>query len=203
MPAPMRARTNSSKKLQRRVRELTRTETALPVEVGAFDEHRVGLKPILRKIWAPRGWRPVAAGHHRFQWLYLYGFVRPATGEVVWFLADAVNTARFSALLGAVAREVGAGPTKSVILVLDRAGWHVSADVVIPDGVEVMFLPPYSPELQPAEKLWPLTNEPIANQYFETLSALGNVLAERCCTLADDPDLLKAHTLFHGSPASN
>jgi transposase len=127
----------------------------------------------------------VAPGQHRFQWLYLYGFVRPATGEVVWFLADAVNTALFSALLGAFAREVGAGPNKYVILVLDRAGWHVSGDLVIPDGVELMFLPPYSPELQPAEKLWPLTNEPIANEHFETLSDLGNVLAERCCNLAD------------------
>jgi hypothetical protein len=56
---------------------------AIPVEVWAFDEHRLGLKPILRKVWAPRGCRPVASGHHRYQWLYLYGFVRPATGEVV------------------------------------------------------------------------------------------------------------------------
>jgi len=45
--------------------------------------NRLGLKPILRKVWAPRGCRPTAHGHHRYQWPYLYGFVRPATGEVV------------------------------------------------------------------------------------------------------------------------
>ena len=75
------------------------SDTAIPVEVWAFDEHRLGLKPFLRKVWAPRGCRPTASGHHRYQWLYLYGFVRPATGEVVWFIADGVNTALFSALL--------------------------------------------------------------------------------------------------------
>jgi DDE superfamily endonuclease len=93
----------------------------------------------VRRIWAPRGCRPVAEGHHRYRWLYLYGFVRPATGAVVWFIADAVNTAAFSAILAAFAREVGAG--KHVILVLDQAGWHVSGALEVPESVELMFLP--------------------------------------------------------------
>ena len=124
----------------------------------------------------------------------MYGFVRPATGQVVWFIADAINTAAFSAILAAFAREVGAGAGKHVILVLDRAGWHVSGALAVPEGVELMFLPPYSPEIQPAERLWPLTDEPIANEYFQTLDDLDQVLGERCCTLVDDPDLIKAHT---------
>ena len=93
-----------------------------------------------------------ARGHHRYQWLYLYGFVRPATGEVVWFIADGVNTALFSALLASFAAEVGAGSDKHVILVLDGAGWHVAKDLEVPEGVELMFLPPYSPQIQPAER---------------------------------------------------
>ncbi len=100
-----------------RTRQLADPET--PLEVWAFDEHRIGLKPVVRRIWAPRGCRPEAVGHHRFQWLYLYGFVRPATGEVSWVVADGVNTALFSAILAAFAREVGAGPDKRVVLVLD------------------------------------------------------------------------------------
>jgi hypothetical protein len=54
-----------------------------------------------------------ASGHHRYQWLYLYGFVRPATGEVVWFIADGVNTALFRALLASFAAEVGPTSTSS------------------------------------------------------------------------------------------
>jgi transposase len=191
------------KKLQARVSELQGTETAIPVEVWAFDEHRLGLKPILRKIWAPRGCRPIAKGHHRFQWLYLYGFVRPVTGEVVWFIVEAVDTAVLSLILAAFARDVGAGADKHIILVLDRAGWHISAALAVPEGVELMFLPSYSPEIQPAERLWPLTNEPIVNEYFETLDDLNEVLGQRCCILADEPDLIKAHTLFHWWPAYN
>ena len=52
-------------------------EPGRPVEVRAFDEHRLGLKPVLRRRWAPEGQRPVAVGRHRYEWLYLYGFVHP------------------------------------------------------------------------------------------------------------------------------
>ena len=39
------------------------------IETFATDEHRIGLKPILRRVWAPRGERPIAPRHHRFEWL--------------------------------------------------------------------------------------------------------------------------------------
>ena len=54
------------------------------IEAFATDEHRIGLKPILRRVWAPRGMRPVALGHHRYEWLYVIAFVSPATGESFW-----------------------------------------------------------------------------------------------------------------------
>ncbi len=161
------------------------------------------MKPIVRRVWAPRGGRPIAPGHHRYPWLYLYGFVRPASGEVVWFLATAIDAAMFSALLEACAREIGAGPDKYVILVLDGAGSHVAKDLEIPDGLELMFLPAYSPELQPAEHLWPRTEEAVANVHFETLDDLQEILSERCCILADDPDQISANTLFEWWPRYN
>ena len=46
-------------------------------------EHRLGLQPVLRSVWAPRGQRPIALGHHRFRWLHVTAFVGPATGETV------------------------------------------------------------------------------------------------------------------------
>ncbi len=126
--------------------------------------------------------------------------MRPTTGEVVWFLADAVNTALFSAILASFAAEVGAGCDTPVLLVIDGAGWHVAADLQVPEGIELHFLPAYSPELQPAECLWPLTREAVANRQFETLDDLDDlddVVARRCLTLADDPDRIRAETLFH------
>jgi hypothetical protein len=55
-----------------------------------MDEQRIGLKPIVRGVWAPVGQRPIALGHHRFEWLYVTGFVEPASGRTVWNIANAV-----------------------------------------------------------------------------------------------------------------
>ena len=61
------------------------------------------------------------------------------------------------------------GANKHILLAVDGAGWHTSSELKLPLGLHLTFLPPYSPELQPAERLWTLVDEPIANQYFETL----------------------------------
>ncbi len=172
------------------------------VEVSAFDEHRLGLKPVLRRQWAPRGERPVALGRHRYQWLYLHGFVHPDTGEVVWFVCSTVDAELLGAVLAAFAAAVGAGEDKLVMLVLDNAGWHISGDLVVPPGIELAFLPPYSPELQPAEHSWPLANEAVANKHLATLKDLDAALGERCRILAAAPETIKAATRFAWWPAA-
>ena len=177
-------------------------EPGRKVEVWAFDEHRLGLKPVLRRRWALRGQRPVAVGWHRYEWLYLYGFVHPGTGEVVWFVCSTVDTDLFGAVLAAFARAVGAGGDKLLVLVLDRAGWHVSGKLEVPDGVVLEFLPPHTPELQPAERLWPLANEAVANKHLATLKDLDAALGERCRTLAAMPETIKGVTNFGWWPAA-
>ena len=184
------------------MRERREQEPDRAVEVWAFDEHRLGLKPVLRRQWAPKGRRPVAVGHPRYEWLYLYGFVHPGTGEVVWFLCSTVDAALLSAVLAAFAEQLGAGEDKLIILVLDNAGWHVSGELAVPAGIELAFLPAYTPELQPAEHLWPLANEAVANTYFATLADLDAALSERCRTLAAMPEAIKAATSFGWWPAA-
>ena len=65
------------------------------VEVWAQDEARIGLVPVVRRVWAPRGKRPVAVGRRRYEWVYVYGFVHPSTGRVEWLLLPAINTELF------------------------------------------------------------------------------------------------------------
>jgi hypothetical protein len=142
----------------------------------------------------------VATAHPRYQWLYLYGFVQPASGAVEWFVCTTVNLALFAAVLQRFATAVGAGKDKRIILVLDGAGWHASAHLAVPEGVRLVFLPPYSPELQPAEHLWPLVDEAIANQNFASLADLDQALARRCLALIDQPDTIRTHTTFHWWP---
>jgi hypothetical protein len=78
-------------------------------------------------------------------------------GRTSWLLMPTVSVESFSLALATVAEEVGAGPSKPIVLVLDRAGWHSSARLILPEGIHLVFLPPYSPEVQPAERLWPLS----------------------------------------------
>jgi hypothetical protein len=126
--------------------------------------------------------------------------VRPGTGEVQWLLLPYVDTVVFSLALNHFAKAVGAGPKKHIVLVLDRAGWHASRDLVVPDGIHLVFLPAYSPELQPAEHLWPLVHEAMANRRIETLDELEDLLIERCRSLATEADLIRSNTLFHWWP---
>jgi transposase len=177
--------------------------TAFPaaqVELWATDEHRIGLKPLLRRVWAPIGQRPLAVVQHRFAWRYLVGFVHPASGRTVFHLATSVSIALFEVELAAFARQVGANPMKQIVLVLDRAGWHTSVRLTVPDHVHLLFLPPYSPELQPAEHLWPLTNAALVNQHFATIEELEDAQFAHCATLQARPDLIRSTTRFHWWP---
>lgn len=165
-----------------------------------MDEHRIGLKPILRRVWAKKGVTVTAPVAPRYEWMYVYGFVHPQSGHTSWLLLPSVNVEIFSRALAAFAEEVGAGSQKQVVLALDGAGWHKSAQLRVPDGLHLVFLPPYSPEVQPSERLWPLSNEPLANRVFTSLDELEAVQAERCRWLQDHPEVVRAHTCFHWWP---
>jgi transposase len=177
--------------------------TAFPhaqIERWAVDEHRIGLKPILHKVWCFDGQRPSAPVQHRYDWRSLVGFVHPASGRTIFHLATTVSIPLFEVELAAFAQRVGASPTKQIVLVLDRAGWHASVRLRVPDHVHLLFLPPYSPELQPAEHLWPLTNSVLVNRHFATIDDLEDAQAERCMALQARPELIRSTTLFHWWP---
>ena len=165
-----------------------------------MDEHRIGLKPIVGRVWAKRGKAPTVPVQHRYQWLYLYAFARPQMGEGQYWLLPSVNTEIFQTVLERFAASTGAGKTREIVLVLDGAGWHTTPLLHCPDGITLVFLPPYSPELQPAERLWQLTDAPLKNRHFETLAHLQLTLAAQCQWLEKQWDQVKALTSFHWWP---
>ena len=111
-----------SKKLQTAAAEERRKHPGATVEVWAMDEHRIGLKPITRGVWAPIGERPIALGHHRFEWLYVTGFVEPTSGRTVWNVSNAVCKEMFELILADFAEAVGAGAKKRIVLQLESGG---------------------------------------------------------------------------------
>ena len=103
-----------------RVMRLKEKYPTAKVELWCEDEHRLGLKPIIRKVWSPIGERPLVEVHQRYEWTYLYAFVRPKTGEVHWLILPTVNARVFSLALENFARQVGAGTRRRILLVLDK-----------------------------------------------------------------------------------
>ncbi len=188
------------RELPEQVRQTQQAHPHAQVDLWAMDEHRIGMKPVTRRAWAHKGQRPLIRVQQRYEWLYVYGYVHPESGKSQWLLLPSVNVEVFTIALAHFAQAVGAGPDRHMMLVLDRAGWHESRELVLPEGIHLVFLPPYSPELQPCEHLWPLTNEALANRRFETLDELQEVQAQRCVALQDDPDGLRHATLFSWWP---
>jgi transposase len=192
--------------LETKVEQIHIENPEADVEIWAMDEqtledslplrYRVGLKPVIRRIWVDEWTVPIARINWRFKWLWLYAFVHPHSGQTYWWILPYVNIRLFNKVLTDFAQHFGIGRKKQVVLVVDRAGWHTSEQVEIPEGIHLAFLPSHSPELQPAERLWTLTNEPIANRSFERLDEVEEVLIKRCRQIIDQPDFVRGLTNF-------
>ena len=69
----------------------------------------------------------------------LVGFVQPTSGETVWYLCSGLSKPFFAELLAAFARQVGAGRERSIVLVLDNAGWHGPKGLAVPEGISLVL----------------------------------------------------------------
>ena len=127
-----------------------------------------------------RGQRPVAHGRTRYQWFHVYGFVHPASGRNLERLLPAANTDWMGLALEEFAR--WADPPGERLLVL-----MVAKRLAVPANVVLHRRLPCTPQLQPAEPLWPLVREVVANVGFDDLAALQEPVVRRCRWLIDDP----------------
>lgn len=135
------------------------------VEVWFQDEARFGQQGTLTTVWADRGSRPTAVKQTEYDWIYLFAAVNPLTGDSSAMLAPTVNTEYMNAHLRFIGCQ--AGPDKHVVLVLDQAGWHVAKALRVPANMTLLPLPPYSPELNPAERIWAyLKSHYLSNRVF-------------------------------------
>ncbi len=146
-------------------------------------------------VGAPK--QPIASVNWKYQWLWLVGFVNPTTGETYWWIVPLLNHQVFTRVLEDFAEHFGLGKRKRVILAVDQAAFHTSKKVRVPEGVHLLFLPPTSPELQPTERLWPLTNEAVANRSFADLDELEAATAHRCRVLLKRRHLIRGLTNFY------
>jgi transposase len=141
-----------------------------------LDEGRFGLQSTVSRIWAKRGepvYTKVQQGYESF---YIYSCVSPHFGESFSLFLPEINTGMMNIFLEELSKEYS---NNEILIVLDQAGWHRAKNLKVPPHITLLFLPPYSPELNPVEKLWQwLRKEITHNQLFRTLEALMDALEE-------------------------
>jgi hypothetical protein len=146
------------------------------------------LQPIIRRVWAKKGLRPIANQNRKYEWVYVYAFVQPKTGKSHWLIMPTVSIEAMTLALADFSNEINTDGAKEIVLLIDQAGFHQLSECNLPDGLRLYKLPPYTPELQPAEPLWPLLREAVANKFFKTIDDLEAVLSDRCNWLFDHPE---------------
>lgn len=158
------------------------------LRVYFMDEARPGQQGTTTRKWARTGSRPTAVKQTRYEWLYLYAAVEPATGHSVALQAPAVDTSTMNTYLGMVSAELG--EYDHAVLIMDQAGWHRAKKLKVPDNITILYLPAYSPELNPVENLWAyLRSHYLANRAYENYDHLLDASAAAWQELT--PDLLK------------
>ena len=156
--------------------QLAGNRDGLPVKVFAQDETRLGLQPILRRRITACGVQPVATVWQRFDNFYLFGAVEPTTGASFFLELPFCNSAMFQLWLDGFA---DAFPESFNILVLDNGAFHTAKALRWPPNVAAVPLPPYSPELNPIERLW----RDLKDQVADTVSRSLDELSETVCRL--------------------
>ncbi len=134
----------------------------------AQDESRFGLLTVRRRRLTARGVQPVGTIQHTFQSFYVYGAIAPTTGDHFFRGLPRRTSTHFQSFLDALAQ---AYPDSLNILVLDNSGAHTAKRLKIPNNMRLVLLPPYTPELNPIERVWRDVKDKLAWQQFTDLDA--------------------------------
>lgn len=135
------------------------------------------------KALAAVGVKPICPFQQVFKSTYLFGAFSPVNGNKFLLEMPFCNTQSFQIFLDEFAAQ---DPTEFKIMVLDNGAFHKAKSLKIPANICLVFLPPYSPELNPAEKMWAILKRNFTNQFFKTLEDVGEFIANSIKTLSSE-----------------
>jgi hypothetical protein len=147
---------------------------------------RIGQKNKITRRWAKRGTRPSAPRDQRTASTYIFGAICPKQGKGVALILPACNTEAMNLHLAEIAKAVT--PGAHALLLVDQAGWHLSARLLIPANITILALPSKCPELNPVENIWQYMRDNwLSNRIFKSYDDI----VDHCCyawnTLVDRP----------------
>ena len=134
--------------------------------------------------WCVKGDRPSVPCHHVREYRYVYGAVEPLTGESSFLIMPYCNTVCMNLFLEALSKKYS---DDMILLCCDGAAWHKAGALCIPENIELFFIPPYTPEMNPIEQIWKeLRKMGFRNEIFATLEKVVDRLCEVICNLTDE-----------------
>ncbi len=132
--------------------------------------------------WCLKGIRPSVPCHHIREYRYAYGAIEPLTGESFFLVLPYSNTICMNIFLEGLSKNY---PDDVIILVLDGASWHRSKTLTVPANIQLFYLPPATPEMNPIEQLWSwIRRHGFRNEIFQTLDKVVNRLCDTICSLS-------------------
>ena len=163
----------------------------LPIKLFFQDEARFGRINKTSKCWTPPNQRAVIGQQIIREYTYAFSAVCPETGENFSLILPSVNTDSMNIFLRHFSEYF---QKYKVIMLMDKAGWHRSKNLVAMENIVFMFLPPYSPELNPAEHLWDYIREKkkFNNNVFNSLNEVENNLSKALFDMSNDIDTIKS-----------
>ena len=171
------------------------------VEVWFQDEARIGQKNSLTRVWGRTGSRPAAPKDLGFASAYVFGAVCPSVGKAAALIMPICNTVAMTHHLREISSQVASDA--HAVVILDGAAWHRSQGLVVPDNITLLELPPYSPELNPVERVWHyLRSHWLANSIFSDLEHIMDACEIAWQRFAADHGLIRSLCAVAWAPAS-
>lgn len=153
------------------------------------DESRFGLMTKQKRVLISKGIQPVCKYQHSYKWLWLWGCFSPINGESFYWETPIVSNDIFEKFLEDFAKQK---PKELKIMIIDNAGFHACQNIKIPENVKLIRIPPYTPELNPAEKVWQWMKDRVAMKMFSSTQQLQQKITQLIHQLK--PELIKSIT---------
>jgi transposase len=158
------------------------------------DEGRFGRISMIRRCWAPRGIRPCVPSQIVREYTYAYVAVSPHDGTMDSLILPEVSERAMSIFLREVSER---HPDEFILMAMDGAGWHRANALTVPKNMALIFLPPYSPELNPVEHIWDSIRENwFRNEVFNSIEGVENQLEKALVALESDSKSVRSLTGF-------
>ncbi len=146
-----------------------------------------------KRRYCPEGFRPPYIVRRAYKWTYLYAAVDPTTGESFSLYLPGMDGSCLEAFLKHLSE---AYSDYRLVVVLDGAPRHRSAEIALPENVSLLRLPTYSPELNPVEGWFQEFRRALANKIFQTIELLQDELTQTLEPYWEDPARLRQLTGF-------